>query len=287
MTEPIADPVLLEIEAERFAREIAIPPCPLILERFSAEMRADAPDLRRIAALVGNDAGLSAAMLSIVNSPFFGLQRKAASVQQALAILGLRAGANIVTGLMLKFAFPAGANRLLRRFWDESSRTAAAAAGIAARLKGVDPDLAHTYVLFRDCGIPVMLRKFPAYAEVVDGNRLKSGDRFVAIEDMRFGFSHSKVGFALARGWLLSDPMCKAILYHHQPRAAKAFTRDLEPADPRLIAFGMLAEQVVAIESGGGLCPDWQVNEEFVLETLAISPDEIVALARDLEPLAA
>lgn len=289
MTDSAANSVLLEREAERFSRDVGIPPCPEILEKFSSAMRAAEPNLRLLAALIANDAGLSAAMLSIVNSPFYGLERKAASVQQALSILGLRAGANIVTGLLLKFAFPAGANWLLRRFWEESSRTAVAAAGIAARLEGVDPDLAHTYVLFRDCGIPVMMRKFPGYAEVVEANWLKPGDKFAVVENNRFGFSHARVGFALARNWLLPDSLCKSILYHHQPQEAKAFNRDLDPADPRLVAFGILAEQIVAIGAGGGLCPDWRENEAFVLETLRISPDEIVALAQEIapEPLAA
>jgi HD-like signal output (HDOD) protein len=279
IAESSADRVLLEIEAQRFAEEVGIPPCPEILARFSAEMQASDPDLRRLSALIANDVGLSAALLSIVNSTFYGLEKKATSVQQALSILGLRAGANIVTGLMLRFAFPAGTSRAMQRFWDDSSTTAAAAAGIAARLKGVDPADAHTYTLFRDCGIPVMLRKFPVYGEVLDANRTKPGRHLITVEDNRFRMNHAHVGFALARGWLLPDSMCKAILYHHQPDTVVAFSRDLEPANPRLVAFGMLAEQVVALRAGGGLCPDWADNEAFVLATLQVEPDEIVAIA--------
>ncbi|MBS0335405.1 MAG: HDOD domain-containing protein [Proteobacteria bacterium] len=282
-----ADRVLLEIEAQRFAEEVGIPPCPEILARFAAEMHSADPDMRRLAALIANDVGLSAALLAIVNSTFYGLERKAASVQQALSVLGLRAGANIVTGLMLKIAFPAGSSRLMQRFWEESSGIAAAAAGIAARLEGVDPAEAHTYALFRDCGIPVMLRRFPVYAEVVEANRGKPGSHLVAVEDNRFRFNHANVGFALARSWLLPGAMCKAILYHHQPQAAAAYVRDVEPANPRLVAFGMLAEQVVTLRSGGGLCPDWEQNEEFVLAALGIGADDVVAIALDLEPVAA
>ena len=63
--------------------------------------------------------------------------------------------------------------------------------------------------------------------------------------------------------------------------------RDIEPANPRLVAFGMLAEQVVALRDGRGLCPDWVDNESFVLSTLAIDPDEIVAIASGNEVVAA
>ena len=287
MTESSADRVLLEIEAERFAKEVGIPPCPTILVRFAAEIRSSDPDLRKIAGLIANDVGLSAAMLSMVNSPYYGLAKRATSVQQALSILGLRAGANIVTGLMLKFAFPTSENRLMQRFWDESSRTAAAVAGIASRLEGIKPDEAHTYVLFRDCGIPTMLRKFAVYGEVFEANRKKSGKQLIAVEDNRFRFNHAHVGFALARSWLLPDSMCKSILYHHQPELATTYCRDIEPADPRLVAFGILAEQIVALSAGGGLCPDWREYEEFVLDTLQITPEEIVVLMHDTEAIAA
>ena len=283
ITELALDTTQLETEAERFAQDVGIPPCPEILRRFSTEMHSADPDMRKIAALIANDVGLSAAMLSLVNSPFYGLTRKATSVQQALSILGLRAGANIVTGLLLKFAFPASTSRLMQRFWDESRRIAAAAAGIAARLKGLNPDEAHTYVLFRDCGIPVILRKFATYAQIVDANREKSGRKLIAIEDARFRFNHAHVGYALARSWLLPESMCKAILYHHQPEAATTFSRDREPANPRLVAFGILAEQLVALRAGAGLCPDWSENEDFVLATLDIDPDTIVSLLTEAE----
>lgn len=286
MTETTADRTLLEIEAERFAREVGIPPCPEILTRFSAEMHSGDPDLRKIAALIANDVGLSAAMLSMVNSPFYGLNRKATTVQQALSILGLRAGANIVTGLLLKFAFPGSDSWMMQRFWDNSSRTAAAAAGIAVRLEEVKPDVAHTYVLFRDCGIPVMLRRFTVYGEVFEANRHKPGKHLIQVEDNRFRFNHAHVGFALARSWLLPDAMCKAILYHHQPEVAVSYTRDIEPADPRIVAFGILAEQVVALRAKRGLCPDWCEYEEFVLDALKITPDQVVDLVEDMATVA-
>ena len=109
----------------------------------------------------------------------------------------------------------------------------------------------------------------------------KPGKHLVLVEDNRFKFNHAHVGFALARSWLLPDSMCKAILYHHQPEVATGFSRDLEPANCRLVAFGMLAEQIIALRAGGEICPDWRENEDFVLATLEIHPDQVVALARD------
>ena len=109
-----------------------------------------------LAGFIAMDIALSAALLKLVNSPFYGLRTKATNAHQALSIIGLRAGANLVTGLILRQAFPPGGNALMERFWDKSAGTAAAALVVARRISGIDVDEAHTYALFRDCGMAVM-----------------------------------------------------------------------------------------------------------------------------------
>ena len=283
-TETLDDAATFERESERVAREVGIPPCPAVLASFSAEIRSADPDLRKLSALIGTDVGLSAALLKTVNSSFYGLESKAANVKQAMSILGLRASANLVTGLLLKQAFPSGSNQQMKRFWDASSSLAAAAAGIAARLKGINPDEAHTYALFRDCGMALMIRRFPIYSGVIAANTGNPGKELILMENSRFRYNHARVGYSLGCDWLLPDSMCKAILWHHQPEMIAASFRDLEPANPKLVAFGLLAEQIIALRSGRGLCPDWKESEEFVLDTLEISPEDAVALAEDVAP---
>lgn len=274
----------LQREAERVTRELGIPPCPDILLRFDAEMRSSDPDLRKLSGLIGADVGLSAAVLKTVNSPFYGLSTKAGNVQQALSVLGLRAGANLVTGLMLRDAFPAGAGPAMQRFWDQSTQLAEMAALVAQRVKGLNPDVAHTYALFRDCGMAVMISKFASYAVFLDLLEKEAGKRVILTEEARFRFHHARVGYALARGWRLPEPMCKAILYHHDLEMVIHSHRDVEPADPRLVAFGLLAEQLVALRAGRGLCPDWLLGEEFALEALGLSADDVVDLVAEEVP---
>lgn len=274
----------LPAQAEQIAREIGIPPCPAILSRFAAEMRAADPDLKKLAVLTGSDAGLSAAIIKTVNAPFYGLVSKATTVQQALTILGLRAAANLLTGLMLRNAFPAGASRLMQQFWDSSTRLALTAAGISRSIRGINADVAHTFALFRDCGVAVMIGKFPGYGETVGELDRLPGAQVLVSEDERYHYSHARVGYALARGWMLPEPMCRAILHHHAVDPSAGGRLEADAADASLIAVGLLAEQVVALRAGRGLCPDWRRGEPFVLETLGLAAEDVVALAQ--EPLA-
>ena len=287
MANAAEDAAAIEREAGRIAKELDIPPCPAILSRFNEEFHAPQPDLRKLAALIGTDIGLSATVLKTVNSPFYGLTKKATSMEQALSILGLRTSANLISGLLLRRAFPADSGSALERFWDNSTRIAALAAAIAARLREMNRDEAHTYVLFRDCGMLVMLRKFPQYADIVAQAARIPGAQLTAIEDTRFKFNHTRVACALARSWSLPEALCQAILYHHDFGAGAKSAPGAEAPDRKLIAFGLLAEQIAALHADRGLCPDWIGAERFVLATLGIDADGIVELTEDLRACAA
>lgn len=273
---------MIEREAELIAKQLDIPPCPAILVRFNEEFHMPQPDLRRLAALIGTDIGLSATVIKTVNSPFYGLAKKATGIEQALSILGLRASANLVSGLLLRRAFPTNAGPAMERFWDSSMRIARLTAEIATRLKDMNRDEAHTYVLFRDCGMLVMLRKFPQYADIIEQSAIIPGAQLTRVEDTRFKFNHARVACALARSWSLSESLCGAIFHHHEWSQMHKNAQGTEAASPKLVAFGLLAEQIAALHVNQGLCPDWIGAERFVLDTLGIRADEVVELTEEL-----
>ena len=266
--------------ADRLAGELKIPPCPGILADFSTETRKDEPDTRRLVQLIATDAGLSAAILQTVNSPFYGLASKATDVRQALSILGLRGATGLISGLMLRQAFPAAAGALMQRYWDESMRVAEAAVAVAALSRRVSREEAHTYALFRNCGLAVMIARFPDYGDVMDRHDAAPGPELALVEEARYRYHHARVGHALARGWMLPDVVARSILLHHE--VARVATRAAEAtgASPALVALGLLAEQVVRLRAGQAVSGEWSAHEAFALEALAIEADDVVALVR-------
>ena len=282
MTQAVADPDALEREAERIVREVGIPPCPTTLTAVVREMRRDEPDLRKLSALVSSDVGLSATLLKTVNSPFYGLSVKASTVQQAFSILGLRAGANLITGLLLRQAFPVSSNSLMEEFWERSMRLAGAAAALAPRLRCCNRDQAHTFALFRDCGLAVMIRKFPMYVDIVDYTAAEPGQPITEIENIRYQVSHARVGYALARSWHLPETLGQAICHHHDLALISSGTLALSSDSARLIALGLLAEQLCAIKAGKPACPDWTQGAQLVTDAFGLEADEIAALAVEL-----
>lgn len=82
------------------------------------------------------------------------------------------------------------------------------------------------------------------------------------------------------------DRLARAIGISPCPAILGRFSAEMhqpEPANRKLVAFGLLMQQIAAFRSGGGVFPDWESGEKFVLDTLAITPEEIIAIAREPE----
>ncbi|MFN7086272.1 MAG: HDOD domain-containing protein [Burkholderiales bacterium] len=270
-------------EAEQLVKSIGIPPCPAILTALVREMRCDDPDFGRIAALISGDVGLAAAMLKTVNSPFYGLHTKATTVQQALALLGLRTVTHLITGLLLRQAFPVADSRFMERFWDLSSRIASVCAQLTRRVRSIDRDEAHTYGLFRDCGIPPLMLKFPGYARALaalDGDSARS---IIEIDEEHCGIDHAEIGHYLGKSWYLSEQVALAILWHHDHAALSGKHPALPAASVRLIALGMAAEHVLRTYREEPLAPEWQRGGALALEHLDLSAQDFAEVAGEIQ----
>lgn len=240
-------------------RGIGIPPRPAILVRIGEEMRRPEPDFRALAGLISADVGIAAGLLKTANSPYFGFSMRAHTVSQALIMLGLNVTARTVAGLVLRrvFAgFPA-----MERFWDVSARVARTSGWLAQRLgtrHGVRPDDAYTFGLFRDCGIPILMRKFPHYEAVLREANADEERAFTAVERMRCPTGHALVGCVMARDWRLPEDMCLAIRHHHDAITLAAGEPGMPAAAARLAALAQLAERLVQRIGGRGATREWE-----------------------------
>jgi HD-like signal output (HDOD) protein len=269
---------VLDRNADQIVKEIGIPPCPAILTKLLRETRSEEPDFRRVGQLVGGDVVLASAVLKVANSPFYGLRTKAASVQQALALLGLSTVTQLVTGIMLRQAFSGPAGPELERYWKTSMAISLISALVCREAARGDSGIACTYGIFRDCGMPVMLKKFPIYADIFDGSAFSPGEPVLEVENERYTTNHARVGAQLARGWFLPESLCDAILKHHDVLYSTEIMAKAEPAAQGLIAIGLIAEQLYC-SATGTVCREWALAGEWALFELHLTQSRFEALA--------
>ncbi|NWG86004.1 MAG: HDOD domain-containing protein [Hydrogenophilaceae bacterium] len=281
------DPVLpeqLNSQLEATLKEIGIPPRPAILEKISREMRQAEPDFNRVAQLVSRDVSLAAGFLKTANSPFYGYRHKARSVRDALIMLGLKVAARTVAGVILKHALPSGPN--MERFWDASDRTAQLSAWLVQKL-GAKPDVrsddAYTYGLFRDCGIPIMLRKFPNYPAILAEANQDAERPFTEVEEAYLPTNHALVGCLLAQSWWLPETTCLAIRHQHDYVLMRAGLQSLPAASRRLIALAQLAEWLLQNLTGLSATQEWKKMGPACLAQLELSEADLPALLEEAE----
>ncbi|MBL9188456.1 MAG: HDOD domain-containing protein [Opitutaceae bacterium] len=180
--------------------------------------------LDTIGRIVGKDIAMTAQILKLVNSAFFGLRRQVSSPAEAANYLGLETLRSLVLSInafsqfddvsIEGFSFP--------ELWTHSLDTGAAAKAIAL-LEGADHKLAdEAFVagLLHDTGKVVLAANCPGeYAEVL---RLIAHEKIAPCEAEQrvFGVTHSDVGGYLLGLWGLPVTVVEAIAFHHRPASA-------------------------------------------------------------------
>lgn len=262
--------------AEHALKNIPIPPCPGVITSLMEEIRQPEVDFNKIAKLIGGDVGLAASMLKMANSPFFSLRNKVNSVQLAISVLGLKNITQIIRGVALRQSVGQGVS--MDRFWDRSNFTAVVASRIAKGIPGFSSEDAYTYGLFHDCGIPVLMQKFPDYKQKLsEANR--SAELVVSIEDQHYSTNHAIVGSMLARNWLLPESVSKAILAHHDHTILSDCRSDTSVCT--LVAITLIAEHIVATFLGMPDDAEWLVAGESALDFLGYSHNELGEISED------
>ena len=253
-------------------RGITIPPRPEVVQHMQLEMSKAEPDVRKAALIVSKDVGLTVAVLKTVNSPLFGLSRRAESVDQAVTMIGLRQLANLVSAISLRGVIK-GDPRTLTRFYDTSAKRAFAMTRMARTTRTVDVSLAQTFGLFCDVGIPLLINRFPTYLETLKRANIEADKSFTEVEQDAHHTDHALVGAMMAKSWGLPQTVSLAIRLHHD---YEVFMDPKVPRDvSRLIALGLVADTAIQRFARLHSRAEWDKGGDYVAGALVLAPAEV------------
>ncbi|HRK39583.1 MAG TPA: HDOD domain-containing protein [Burkholderiaceae bacterium] len=271
--QPVPDEVL-----EQHIHSINIPPRPSILARVQAEMAADEPDFRALEKLISADVALAGGLVKTVNSPYFGLNRRATTVHEALMLLGLASTCRAVAVFCLRGAFPDAGH--FERFWDASAKVAALSGWLTKRLGSLKlgADEAYTFGLFRDCGIVILLQRFPTYLATLKAANGESTLSFTEVERQHLPTDHTVIGRLLVQNWWLPDDLCEAIRHHHDSGYLAGPDTVLNRRTRQMIAVAQLAEYLLQRATGGAQTCEWAKLGPACMGVLDLGADHLVAL---------
>jgi len=198
-------------------------PLPTLVRKIMEILKDPNSSARDLAEEIKKDQVITARILKIVNSAYYGFHREIGNVDHAIVVLGFDEVMNIAQAacLMNGFSFESDEYFNREKFWIHALGTAYIARALSRYTRKVESKDAFVVGLLHDFGKVVLIQHFSkAYKEViklaVEQNRsLHSVGLDVA------GIEHAEVGSLVAESWQLPVPLVSAIRYHHLPSLAR------------------------------------------------------------------
>lgn len=243
----------------------ALPDLPkLITELTELEGQADT-STADMARLISSDAELSARVLRLVNSPFYGFSRTITSISNALVLLGI----NIIKSLILSSSIFELMQKTAPGLWRHSLATAVTANIIATRLELDDVEEITTAALLHDVGKVVVIVYLMDDYENILSRKIQRDISSCEVERALIWTDHAEIGTWLAQKWLLPPKLQEAIGCHHDVA---------ESVDHRMATAVVHYANILATARGLGFNGDKQVMpiSDVARQTLVL-PDYMLS----------
>jgi len=230
--------------------------------------------LLKIAHIIGADVGISAKILQLVNSAFFGIARSITNIQDAVSYLGISTLKSLVLSVEVFRVFaPKGP---LEGFsLEDLHRHARLTAYIAARLPVPKHlvDIAMAAGMLHDVGKLIIAWKFPERFKKFMAEVREEQCPLFKVEEREYGFSHAEIGAYLLGLWGLPYAVVEAVALHHAPNRvphpsfdaatavyiANLLTREIDPSIPPYGENGMRNEEEYLVPLGVQMdLPHWR-----------------------------
>lgn len=204
-----------------------LPVAPSIYREIENELGGNDPSIAKIASIAAKDTGLTARLMHVANSPFYGGGRKLTTSIQAISRLGLRMVAALAAAAVFdKREFPAKSLDLAA-LQQRALRTAET----AARLLPKNAGLASLAGMLTEVGHLVIATSLPALYDAARREAKTASVPMHEIERKVWGTSHAEVGAYLLSLWGMPVSVVDAVGHHHQ---CEAFAG--QQSDPALSA---------------------------------------------------
>ncbi len=198
-----------------------IPSQPTLYAEIKREAESKTASIEAIGAIISKDMGMTAKILQLVNSAYFGLRSTVSTAEQAVNLLGLDTVQALVLTVHVFSQFTAmhGSRFNMDRLWEVSTETGTLARAIAKaeQVPALMIDQTYAAGLLHDVGILVLaanaMKQYDAIAKTAHDQGIPQWE----VERQELGVTHADVGAYLLGLWGLGGPIIEAVAFHHHP----------------------------------------------------------------------
>jgi putative nucleotidyltransferase with HDIG domain len=179
--------------------------------------------ISEVESILKYDPGLTANILKLTNSAYFGIPTRVSSVKQAVVLLGWKRLLQVVTTIcmspLMKKTIP-GYDLRSGELWRHSMAVSVAAEILVKALKIHDADEVFTAALLHDIGKLILGSFVKKELEQIETMVTKGITRDVA-ESMVLGTNHAEVGGQILHKWAFPAELVNAVQWHHDPESCE------------------------------------------------------------------
>ncbi|WP_280187134.1 HDOD domain-containing protein [Delftia sp. PS-11] len=264
----------LMLDRAELAREIQrLPSPPAVVLRLLSLVGNDSP-LEDLEEAMSLDQALSAKVLRLANSPFYGVSGRVTSIHDGIRILGTSQICCLALASAVTLPFEARYARSAQMMaaWQHSMACGVAARRIAQSC-GIDDAAGFSVGLLHDVGRLILESHYPQHAAQANAWSARQGLPRHEAEQTLLGISHAEIGGWVCSHWGFAPEVVAAIGLHHNPGVAHPLADVAHVADVMAHALGM----------GGGCDVVPPRSSEEAWQRLRFTPDAALALHAPIE----
>ncbi len=222
---PAADrPTAADVRQQRLKRVtqsiIGLPTLPTVVSQMIGLIDNPRTSARAVARLIATDQALTAKILKLANSAFYGFPRTIATVNHAVVVLGFETVKSLGLSVSVLERFAGGGPETSfdrQRFWEHSIAVGVAAQLLGARLRYRVQGEAFAAGILHDIGKLILSQYFPdEFARVMA--MVREENVYIGkAEEAVLGVTHAEIGCWLAEKWNLPRQLVDTIAFHHAP----------------------------------------------------------------------
>ncbi|MBI5099621.1 MAG: HDOD domain-containing protein [Nitrospirae bacterium] len=243
-----------------------LPTIPVVAQEILKLVHDELTSVDKLDNIIENDPPITAKILSVANSAFFGYKTTTQTIHDAIIRIGFNNVKDVALGVSLMTVFEERAGRVrafdYQRIFNHSVTVGAVAQLISKDLKMKFAEEIFMNGILHDLGYLVLNKYFPdTYMQVL--SLFEKGENLLEAEKEVLEFTHAEIGAWLAEKWNLPEGVLETILYHHNPSLAKK--------NLKRVAVIHIADYIVS----KGIFSVTKTNPDYPLDSSSLSILEI------------
>ena len=261
---------MIKLQLDDIIKEVdSLPGMPTMAGKILSLLKSRNISTSDIEKFVLMDPSITANIIRLTNSPYFGLSSKVGSIRQALVLLGFERISHLIVSICMKTILDKpveGYDLSPGDMWLHSVTTSIASEMIIEELSMEYNDEVFTSALLHDIGKFILGKFIKEDIKAIEDLTLKDGVPFAEAEQMILGFDHAEVGALILEKWNFPENIINGVRCHHFPESS--LIKDDTVVDVVHIA------NFLALMIGKGLGRDgiFNIPSSMVIKKLKLKP---------------